>query len=144
MYLVGVYLGSDKPNDSNVYFEDFVAEITPLCRDGLNVNGKFVTVNAKGGIFDAPARSFALQVKYFNAFCGCCKCTTEGEFIERRMCFPVLDSPLRTDEGFVRHEQDDYHRGRTILETVPNFGCVTNVPYDYMHLYLNGVIRKLL
>jgi len=92
-----------KPQLIAIIFEDFVTEVAPLCLDGLEVGGKIVSVNIDSGIFDAPARSFALKVKYFNAACGCSKCTTEGEMIGRRMSFHRLNSPLRTDEGFVRH-----------------------------------------
>jgi len=142
--LIGLYLGNEKPKDSNDFLKDFVEEVAPLCRDGFNANGKITNVRVSCRIFDAPATSFALNTKYFNAYFGCFKCTTEGELIGNTMSYPELNAPLRTDESFANQEQSLYHKGRTILEDIPGFGCVTSVPLDYMHLLLLGLMRKLM
>jgi len=99
------------------------------------VNGSNVKVNVDCAILDAPATSFALKVSYFNAYNACFKCTTEGEF-DGRMSYPELTAPLRTDESFVNQEHSSYHQGRTILESIPRFGCISNVPLDYMRAIL--------
>lgn len=35
-------------------------------------------------------------------------------------------------------------REATILSQIPRFGAVSNVPIDYMHLVLLGIIKKLI
>ncbi|XP_077257804.1 uncharacterized protein LOC143894965 [Temnothorax americanus] len=77
---------------------------------------------------------------------SCTKCTVEGDYIENRICFPRFGAPRRTDEDFRNKTDESYHKGGitcNLLE-IPNFGPVTNVPQDYMHLICLGVTRRLL
>ena len=62
--------------------------------------------------------------------------------INGRMTFPQQNASLRTDEDFVKHTQKEFYNQRTILEAIPRFGCVSGVPFDYMHLLLLGLTRK--
>jgi hypothetical protein len=64
--------------------------------------------------------------------------------LEGRVCFPDLNAPKRTDEDFILKSDEDYHLGSSELEKITNFGLVTNVPIDYMHLVCLGVTRKML
>jgi len=144
VYVVGLYLGKEKPEDCNVFYEDFVREVTVLCENGLNVKGRVVSVIVEKGIFDAPATTFSLNTKSFNAYEGCFKRTTIGEMVNNTMCYPELTAPLRTDASFANREQYSYHKGNTVLTEIPRFGCISNVPLDYMHLILLGLMRKQL
>lgn len=56
-----------------------------------------------------------------------------------------MNCPLRTDmdfrnKSYVKHHQDQHN---LIIEKLP-IGCVTNVPIDYMHAVLLGVMHQLL
>lgn len=52
---------------------------------------------------------------------------------------------MKTDEGFNNEAHKEVEKGNgTILKQVSNFGGITSVPLDYMHLVLLGVMKKLL
>lgn len=52
---------------------------------------------------------------------------------------------MKTDEGFNRNDYKEIDIGReTILKTIPNSGCISNVPLDCMHLVLLGVLKRLI
>lgn len=52
---------------------------------------------------------------------------------------------LKTDEGFLSNDYEEVDTGnKTILKSIPNFGCISSVPLDYMHLILLGVMKKLI
>ena len=57
------------------------------------------------------------------------------------MCF---DGKLRTDKEFLAQVDEDFHVGSSILIDISNFGRVSNVPLDYMHVVCLGVVKKLL
>lgn len=99
-----------------------------------------------GLICDAPAKAFVLNVKNYNGFNSCTKCTIEGQYINGRVCFPTTNThfTLRTDENFINNKYKDYQMGETILSNIPNFKPVTDVPLDYMHLVCLGVVKKLI
>ncbi|KAE8740594.1 hypothetical protein FOCC_FOCC013894 [Frankliniella occidentalis] len=139
---VGVYYGKDKPANCNGFLNDFVQEISPLCANGLEHNGKIVKVRVWCAVCDAPAKSFVLNTKGHNSYYGCSKCTVKGNYTDHTMSFPCLDAPLRTDESFKAREQTHHHNGHTLLNDIPHFGPVSNVPLDYLHLTLLGVVRK--
>ena len=51
---------------------------------------------------------------------------------------------MRTDLEFRTKTDENFHIGTSIIENVPNFNLVNNVPLDYMHLVCLGVTRRLL
>ena len=107
-------------------------------------NSKF-TISFSKIICDAPAKSFALYTKGHTGFSSCSKCIIHGKSINNTTCFPYTEVPakLRTDEDFVRQNDEEYHRGTTSLLKLPNIGLVSNVPLDYMHLICLGVVKKI-
>ncbi|KAK3914307.1 Glutamate decarboxylase 2 [Frankliniella fusca] len=139
--VVGVYYGKDKLANCNEFLNDFVQEISPLCADGLEYNGKIVKVRVCCAVCDAPAKSFVLNTKGHNSYNGYSKCTVKGNYIDHTMSFPCLDAPLRSDESFKAREQTHHHNGHTFND-IPYFGPVSNVPLDSLHLTLLGVVRK--
>ncbi|KAJ1519049.1 hypothetical protein ONE63_011292 [Megalurothrips usitatus] len=143
VFLVGLYYGSSKPLDCNLFLEEFVEEMKFLEENGIDCNGAHVTVGMHVGIFDTPAKAFVLNVNGHAGYCSCCKCTEEGVKYGGRMAFRQFDGALRTDESFRRQLQDDHHHGPTILTELKTFRPVTNVVLDYMHLCLLGVLRTL-
>lgn len=96
-------------------------------------------------LMDAVAKSSVLYVKGHAGYSSCTKCKQEGEFINNRICFPNLSFIKRTDASFINHADDQYHNDEhSILEKIPNFGFVSCIPLDYMHLVLLGVVKKFL
>lgn len=94
-------------------------------------------------VADTPANAYVLNVKNHSGYSSCTKCTTEGEFLKNRICFPETDFVLRTDISFIEREDDAYHRGICPLVNLSNFGLVTNFPLDYLHLICLGIVKRL-
>jgi len=98
-------------------------------------------------ICDAPAKAFVLCTKSRTGFSSCSKCIIEGNRYNNRICFPPsenIDVPLRTDAEFRSNVYGDYHNNATILQEIPHFDLIQNVPLDYMHLVCLGVVKKLI
>lgn len=145
VFVIGIYHGFEKPVNANNFLQDFVEEAEELCANGINVNGENIPCRIEALICDAPAKSFVLCVKGHSGYSSCTKCTTEGEHVGR-MCFPEINAPLRSDDDFIQKVDDSYHKPDITcsLLNIPHFKPVSNVPLDYMHLILLGIVRKLL
>jgi len=63
---------------------------------------------------------------------------------KNRRCFPKLNAKRRTDGDFLDYSDKKYHEKRTILDSIPELGLVSNVTLDYMHLILLGVVKKMI
>lgn len=144
IFLIGCYFGKSKPADANKFLQQFVKDIIVLINKGVTYNGTSYSVLIHSIICDAPAKSFITLTKGHTGYNSCPKCTTEGNFIANRICFPNFDGQKRTDDSFRNQIQEEYHLGRSILLNIPNFGIVSHIPLDYMHLICIGVVRKLI
>lgn len=144
VFIIGVYHGLQKPQHACDFLDRFVDEAVSLCSEGMFVNGMHYSVCVKHIICDAPAKSFILNVKGHTGYSSCTKCYVEGEYRERRICFADTNAQKRTDIDFLSHRDDGYHLGPSLLEKIPRFGLVTNIPLDYMHLVCLGVARKMI
>jgi len=146
VYIVGAYYGEAKPANNNVFLQKFVDEATFVINNPLIHDGQIVEIKIHGLICDAPAKAFILSIRNHNGYNSCTKCTIRGKYINGRICFPTanIHFPLRTDEDFINHKYYDYQIGETILNNIPNFKPVTDVPLDYMHLVCLGVVKKLI
>lgn len=58
--------------------------------------------------------------------------------------FLETDCTLRTDDSFRRRLQEEHHTGDSLLEKIHQFGMVSQIPYDYMHLVCLGGQKKIL
>lgn len=101
-------------------------------------------------VCDVPAKSWVLGTKGHNGFYSCSKCQIMGQTCKegskkKTVYFPGKSAPKRTDEDFKSYKyRGTYQIKDTIFNEVPQFGCVSNVPLDYMHLVCLGVTKKLL
>lgn len=77
VFLIGIYQGNKKPTDSNDLILDYYNEAKIVERDGILFEGHTISVSFFYS-FDAPAKSYILQVKGHCGFEGCCKCCTKG------------------------------------------------------------------
>lgn len=55
-----------------------------------------------------------------------------------------LDSILRTSEGFVKREDQDFYVGSTPLTNITSLNFFSGFPLEYMHLVCLGVTRTLI
>lgn len=107
------------------------------------VNGTLISVNISNIVCDAPAKSFLLNVKNFNAYFGCTSCIEEGDYIENRVALIGTNAPLRTNETFRNQSNEEYHKGDSPLLKLPI--NITNVVcLDYMHCVCLGVTKRLI
>jgi hypothetical protein len=140
--LIGIYHGTSKPSDANLFLAYFTTEMLALLEKGILYNGEVLTIVLFGFICDAPARAFIAYTKTHSGYFSCSKCTEEGDF-DGKIVFLNEKAPLRTDATFRSQQQDEHHTGRTILEQLP-IDMISTFPLDYMHLCCLGVMRKLL
>lgn len=153
VFPIGIYYGNDKPKDSNVFLNDFYNEIKYLINTGINIKKKSGELGTKKIILDVfccdvPAKSYILKTKGHSGFFSCSRCFTEGEFLNRRVCFPELNNcRKRTHENFINKEQEEYHiigPTMSILIDIPGIDIVNDFSLDYMHMVCLGVVKKLI
>ncbi|XP_070396658.1 uncharacterized protein [Dermacentor albipictus] len=142
-FVVGAFAGQSKPSSSNDFLRPFVRELQTLLVQGVNINGDTVQVTVASVICDAPARAFVTMTKGHGGYSGCAKCTVEGSYINGKVVFCDMECPLRTDESFREQHDVEHHKGESGLLDLP-IDIVNDLPLDYMHLALLGVMRKLL
>lgn len=140
--LIGCYFG--KKADANEFLQKFVNDINNLINKGVTYNGTTFSVLIHSIICDAPAKSFITLPKGHTGYLSCSKCTIEGDFIANRICFPSFDYQIRTDDSFSNQIQEEHHLGHSILLNISNFGIVSHISLDYMHLICIGVVKKLI
>jgi len=146
VFTIGIYHGTEKPANVNDFLKDFVNEAAEMCENGIYVNSRNIQCRIEALICDTPAKAFVLCVKGHSGYSSCTKCTTEGEYVGNRICFPQIDAPIRSDNDFIQKIDDSYHKPDITcsLLKIPHFKAVTNVPMDYMHLVCLGIMRKLM
>lgn len=143
--MIGLYHGFDKPKDANSLLASSINEIIQLTNNGFCFNGKTYPFQVLGFICDAPAKSFICYIKGHTGYHSCTKCYVEGNFVNNRVCFSQIDNlRLRNDQDFREKFDEDHHSGVSLIESIPNFNLVKNIPLDPMHLIYLGVMRKLL
>lgn len=140
VFAIGIFHGHSKPS-INENFRELVEEIQAL-KDFMYLD-KPIKINIRAFVCDAPAKSFCTGVKNYNAYSGCSKCCQEGEYVENRVTFPDMSSPLRTDDAFKNHTDEYHHKYISPLEAL-SFGMVSSFPLDYMHLVCLGVMKKMI
>lgn len=139
-FVVGIYHGLCKSNDVNEYLRPFIEETSMLLQNGLTISGQSCKILINAVLCDAPAKSFITYTKSDTGYFACSKCIQEGAFICKRVTYPEVNSPLRTDEFFRQRTQPEHHLGTSILENF-NIGMVSQIPLDYMHLICLGSRR---
>lgn len=130
---IGIFHGTKKPNTIEEFMNPFISDILNVLRIGLNDNGILFKLEISNIICDAPAKAFLLNVKSHNAYSGCTSCTDEGTYLEHRMAYLSIDSPLRSDESFRNKIDHDYHKeGISPLISLP-IDITKTVDLDYRY-----------
>ncbi|KAF0732693.1 Uncharacterized protein FWK35_00028767 [Aphis craccivora] len=147
VFPVGIYHGYTKPKCTDEFLSDFILETKQLITEGIVLNGSRIQVEIKLFICDAPAKSFILNTKGHSGFYSCSRCILEGEYYEKRVCFPYSKnkSAKKTHNDYVNMKYEDSHIGTiSKLVELPGLDIVSAFPLDYMHLVCLGVTRKLI
>lgn len=149
IFIVGIFNGPSKPTSFNTFLSEFVNELHVLLTNGFSKDGKFYTVNVKCITADAPAVAYVKSIKSHGGYSACPKCETRGTNISRRIVYPEVDAPLRTDTKFRQrlsdNNADDHHISvdHTIMETLP-IDMIDDFAIDKMHAVDEGVCKKML
>lgn len=53
---------------------------------------------------DVLAKVYVLKTKGHGGFSSCSRCCTEGEYLNRRVCFPDINCNKRTHETFINKQ----------------------------------------
>lgn len=141
--LIGIYHGYDKPQNFNEFLEDFVTEASDLVSNGIELFGITYNFKISSFLFDAVAKPSVLYIKGHNGYHSCTKCDQKGECVQDRMCFPNLKFKKRNHEEFLAQTDRNHHTGESILCKIPGIDLINDIPLDYMHLVLLGVVKKL-
>jgi len=147
VFPIGIYYGHNKPQDSNIFIKDFVAEMLKLSTHGIVINNITKKVIIKAICCDAPARSFVMRNKGHAGYFSCSRCVIEGEYLENRVCFPFIDNcEKRTHHDYITMKDEEHHTSSIIssLVMLPDLDIVNIFSLDYMHLVCLGVVRKLI
>lgn len=134
--MVGAYCGYKKPDDINLFLEDFVSEVIYLINNGLEINGRLLPVRLQCISADTPAKSFLLSTKGHTGYDSCLKCFIHGKYVKNRVCFPGTSAELKI-------ANNDFQDNDNILQFIPHLDLVSDVVLDYMHVVCLGVTKKL-
>ncbi|XP_036150652.1 uncharacterized protein LOC118648446 isoform X1 [Monomorium pharaonis] len=144
IFLIGCYHGYKKPQDFNNFLQDFVDKTKDLITTGYNYQGKTIKIEIYNLICDALAKAAVLNVVSHTGYYSCTKCTVKGNSKLNRVYFTNTQAILRSNRDFLMQTQKEHHRGISPLTLIPNFGPISNVPLDYMHVVCLGVMREML
>lgn len=81
VFPIGIFFGNKKPDDSNEYLTDFIAEVLELTTYGITVNNEHKKIEIKIICCDVPAKAFILRVKGHSGYFSCTRCTHEGVYM---------------------------------------------------------------
>ncbi|CAI6344091.1 unnamed protein product [Macrosiphum euphorbiae] len=148
VFPIGIYFGYEKPKDSNNFLSDFITEAKDLIKNGLIVNQVKRKIIISAYCCDAPAKAFVLKIKSHTGFSSCTRCTIDGQYLNKRVCFPYSKKKCteRTHQAYTNFIDDDFQTSQTlsVLNELPGFDSVKQFSLDYMHLVCLGVMKKLM
>ena len=142
-FVIGLWVGTSKPNDANQFLRQFVDEMKNIEFDGINYGNRKIDVKIANIVCDTPDRAFVKKIKGHTGYFGCDNCEVRGVYENRRMTFPETDAVLRMDVRFDEMQNAEHHHGETCLKEL-NMGLVSNFPLDYMHLICLGLVKKII
>ena len=143
-FIVSLFCGSKKPDNSEKFLHDSLHEIDVLRETGFQNSNNVFLIHLHAFVCDTPARQFLKCVKSHTSFFGCKRCIMEGSFELGRVVFDDIDSPLRADVSFQQALYLETHQIHNSMLIHNGIECVTQFPLDYMHLVCLGVIERLL
>lgn len=148
-FTIAIYYGQNKPKYLNRYLESFIAEINSLQQHGICIENRTYKVQLLAFISDTPARAFLKCTKGHNGYNACERCTITGELIRIGKCskliYPGLEYPERTKLSFFLQEDRAHHTGVSpLINIIPEIDFTKVFVLDHMHLFFNGIMKKLI
>ncbi|KAF0737174.1 Uncharacterized protein FWK35_00018514 [Aphis craccivora] len=120
VFLIGIYWGYEKLQESNFFLKSFINELKEL-----SINSIFTNVGQKHII-----------VSWF-----CCDAPAKSIYFQNRVCFPETKFTKRTHLDFLNRVDEEHHMTDKIslITEVPNIDIVNDFPLGYMHLVCLGL-----
>lgn len=144
-FTVALYSGTHKPKRLEEFVDKFICEINELLCNGLIIEQTHFSVKIKTFICDTPARPYLKCVKGHMSFDGCKRCHVKGKKHENTTVFLDIHCNKRTDIGFRNFTDVNHHTGVSALIYVePNINMINHFVLDPMHLFDEGVMKRLL
>jgi hypothetical protein len=144
IFPIGIYNGESKPDDFNDFLLDFCVESKELIDYGFT-NGRDVTTFSINNILlDSPAKSHVTYTKYHTGYGSCFYCYINGHYDGSRVCFLETDCKLRTNSEFDMQVDKKFHKGISILQSSLKLNMIDQIPIDYLHCVLLGIVKKIL
>lgn len=142
IFVVGAYLGSNKPNNFSDFLQPFIREAREI--GGYQFGGTPVAVSIRCIVCDAPARNACLANKSYTGYYGCGRCCQKGVHTSTHgVTFPQIDAEKRTDASFRAQTQPEHHHSVSPFAEL-DIDMVKQFPLDYLHTVLLGVVKKML
>ena len=141
-FVIGVFCGHSKPSNIDAYLADFVSEMKPLLKYGVELAETRFEVKLHSFVCHSPARAMIKNVKGPTGYSGCDKCETRGKW-NGKLVFLETDACRRTNVRFDEMADEEHHLGPSALKPL-HIGMVSQFPLDYMHLVCLGVMRRLM
>ena len=142
LFQIALLSGEQKLSPLAEYLKDFIDDMKKNFVNGIKVSGQLYHIKLAAFICDSPARSFLKGVKGHEGYNACERCI-QGDWDGKKVIFPDMDAPLRTDLGFNNMQDAAHHHILSPLCEL-NVGLVSQFVLDYMHLVCLGVVRKLI
>lgn len=148
-FVVALYYGKSKPKFLDKYLEPFIHEINILQKDGIIIGKNTYQVQLMAFISDTPARAFLKCIKGHGGYNACERCIIRGELFRTgksyKVIYPGAGYSLRTKKSFIMQRDEEHHNGISpLLNIVPAIDMTKIFVLDHMHLFFNGVMKKLI
>lgn len=136
---VAIFCCYGKP-DVHILVDGVIKEIQALMRRGFVYKGKSYTISAVSFVCDAVARVHLQGIKSHASKIGCGYCRCVGEKLQNRVVFPSSVCDSRTDEMYMRFQENNQIFLSPLVKIVP---LMTGFPIDYQHCICLGIVRRL-
>lgn len=114
-----------------------------MSEGGISFQNEIFSFQLRNFIGDAPARAFIMNHYAHMSKNPCSKCKVTGTYSQNRMCFLGINHAPRTDNEYKNRTDLNHHKSGISALTKLSINEVSNVPFDYMHLVLLGVMKRL-
>ena len=141
---IALYMGSQKPENLNLFFARFIAEMNELKENGIRIGGDLFQLRIKCFIADTPARALIKCTVGHTGFYSCERCEIQGKKYNHVSCFAKWNEPERTNDSFRNQTQPMHHTNISPLLEIREIDMVKMFLLDYMHLAPLGIMKKLI
>lgn len=94
IFVIGLFRGSQKPSNANLFMSELVSELRILLENGFRFKDKIIRIEHVAFVCDAPAKSSLFNIKGHTGFFSCTRCEVEGSYAKGRVCFPSQKCPM--------------------------------------------------